>query len=431
MRRAVGIALLAGVLHTGALAGQAVPQGSQADRVDLGYRRTPTLRFDPFRHLMIPHWGFVMSFGARGANTALNLSDLGALLKIDSDDELLAGDAIDVLGLIPRGTGLAFSAQGEGGFYLGGPLPGGLAIGFSVQARGFGAAQFDDDAVALLRDGNGARQEFSLGDSRGSGLASADYGAHLLLRLGPVYSVDGPRITLGAGARIVRPVAFARARSLLDNGGRVLVTGDSLVANIQIQSLHTPIDGFDAGTAFGDRGSGLAADFLVRLEWPTNGIALEAMVANLGSVTIDGVERRTANISVATTLLDSLINVLDTADLAIQDTLTLDLTLPRVVRFSASAWANSILQVDVAATLPTGGEFPAPLAVDIGTTWRFIRTLPLRAGVILGDNQGVGFSGGFAIEGRVLFLQVSGQSLGGLFKHATGAGGRFELGLFF
>jgi len=431
VRRVVGIALLAGVLHTGTLAGQAVPEGSQAGRVDLGYRRTPTLRLDPFRYLTIPHWGFVMSFGARGANTALNLSDVGALLKIDSDDEILVGDAIDVLGLIPRGRGLAFSAQGEGGLYLGGPLPGGLAIGFSVQGRGFGAAEFDDDAVALLRDGNGARQEFSLGNSRGSGLVTADYGGHLLLRMGPVYSVDGPRITLGAGARIVRPIAFASGRSLLDNGGRVLVSGDSIVANIQIESMYTPIDVFDPGTAFGDRGSGLAADFLVRFEWPTNGIALEAMVANLGSVTIERVERRTLNLSVATTLLDSVINVLDTASLVIQDTLDLDITLPRVVRFSASAWANAILQVDLAATLPTGGDFPAPLAVDIGTTWRFIRSFPLRAGVILGDNQGVGFSGGFAIESRVLFLQASGQSLGGLFKHATGVGGRFELGFFF
>ncbi len=175
----------------------------------------------------------------------------------------------------------------------------------------------------------------------------------------------------------------------------------------------------------------MAADFLIRFEWPTNGIALEAMVANLGSVTIEGVERRTLDFSVATTLLDGLIDELDATDLEIQDTLDLNITLPRVVRFSASAWANAILQVDVAATLPTGGEFPAPIAVDIGTTWRFIRALPLRAGVVLGDNQGVGFSGGFAIESRVLFLQASGQSLGGLFKHATGVAGRFELGFFF
>ena len=106
-------------------------------------------------------------------------------------------------------------------------------------------------------------------------------------------------------------------------------------------------------------------------------------------------------------------------------------TLPRLVRFTASSWANRILQIDLSATMPVTGDFESPLGVDIGTTWRFIRTLPLRAGVVLGGSQGIGYTGGIAIEGRNMFLQIAAQSLGGFLKSATGAGARLELGLFF
>lgn len=421
--------LLAGL--AGAAHGQAVPERSQGARVDFGHRRTPTLRVDPFRHVMIPHWGFVFSVGARGVNNVLNFRDIGALIKIDDEDSILVGDVLDVLGLVPRGRGIAGAAEGEGGFYLGGPLAGGLAIGLSAKGRGYGAFELDDDAIALLRDGNGARQEFTLGDSRGAGIASMEFGVHAVLRIGPVYSADGPRITLGAGARQVRPVVYGRVRSTIENGGRIAVTGDSIIAKIELESFYTPIDEFEASTAFGDRGSGIVADFLVRVEWPTNGLALEAMVANLGSVTVERVERRIFQLDVATTLLDSVIQALEDAEFVIRDTIDLDVTLPRIVRFGASVWANRILQLDISATLPVGGDFPRPFAVDVGSTWRFVRTLPLRVGLVLGDNQGVGFSGGIAIEGRTIFLQIAGQSLGGLFKQASGVAGRFELGLFF
>lgn len=85
----------------------------------------------------------------------------------------------------------------------------------------------------------------------------------------------------------------------------------------------------------------------------------------------------------------------------------------------------------MAATLPVSGDFETPLTIDLGTTWRFIRTLPLRAGLILGGHQGLGYSGGIAIEGRNVFLQVAGQSLGGFFKNAKGAGARVDFGIFF
>jgi hypothetical protein len=107
------------------------------------------------------------------------------------------------------------------------------------------------------------------------------------------------------------------------------------------------------------------------------------------------------------------------------------LTLPRTIRFTASAWASRILQIDVSATAPITGDFAAPLAVDLGTTWRFVRVLPIRAGLVLGGRQGIGYTGGFAVEGRTMFFELMGQTLGGLFDKATGTGGRMELGFFF
>ena len=83
------------------------------------------------------------------------------------------------------------------------------------------------------------------------------------------------------------------------------------------------------------------------------------------------------------------------------------------------------------ATAPVNGEFAAPLAVDLGTTWRFLRHFPLRAGVVLGGHQGIGYRGGFALESRNLLFQVAGQSLGGLFRDAKGLGARFDLGFSF
>jgi len=126
-----------------------------------------------------------------------------------------------------------------------------------------------------------------------------------------------------------------------------------------------------------------------------------------------------------------VVDVLDTLDLQIQDTAAVEVTLPRLVRVAASAWANRILQLDLAATMPITGEFASPLSVDVGTTWRLVNAIPLRLGLVLGGHQGVGYNAGFAVEGRSFLFRVAGESLGGLFREATGAGGRFELGVFF
>jgi hypothetical protein len=411
------------------LAAQAVPEGSQASKVDAGYRRTPTFRVDPFRHAMIPHWGLVFSGGAAGENNTLNLADARAAIYLADKDSLLAGDVLDILGLIPDGKGLKGSALGEGGVYLGGPFGSHFSLGFSAQGRGYGSFQLDDNLVALLRDGNGARQDFSVGNSKGAGLATAEGGAHAVLRFGPMGSEDGANLSLGFGARYIRPVAFARAGLQVGNSGVIRITGDSIKADVAVAFAHTP-EPFDS--TFKNGKASIAGDFLVRLAWPTSGFALEAMVANVGNVTIHHVETENKRFKVETTNFQEVKDSLDSFDsTSVKTTGDLQIKLPRIVRFTASSWANRILQIDVSATLPVHGDFESPLAVDVGTTWRFVRTLPLRAGVVLGGDQGIGFTGGLAVEGRNMYLQLMGQSLGGLFRNATGGGARFELGTFF
>ena len=406
---------------------QTIPEGAQAMKVQPAYRRTPSFRIDPFRHVQIPHWGFVVSVGATGGNNTLNASDLGAVMFLSDRDSLTISSIIDAMGLIPRGSGLSVFAQGEGGFYLGGPF--GSHVSFGVQARGtgYGAAQLDDGAVALLRDGNGSQTSFSLGSTGGIGLATAEAGAHTVIRLGPMGSVDGVKVNFGFGMRYLRPAAFARVRSLIANGGTIKVAGDTIQANISVAREFTkdPLE-----TVKGK--NGWATDLLLRLEWPTSGLALEAMVANIGSVNVEHVEYATVGLNVNTSNLQEVMDSLDAVDFVVRNAdTTISLTLPRVVRFGASAWANRILQIDLSTTMKVTGDFESPLAVDVGTTWRFIRTLPLRVGMSIGGVEGIGFSGGLAIEGRNMFFQVGAQTLGGFMRNAKGAGARLELGLFF
>lgn len=444
--------LMVAATVAGPAAAQTIPEGSQASKVEPAYRRTPSFRNDPFRHVAIPHWGFVASLGASAANNTLNASDLGALIFLSDEGNnpggLLLGDAFDMLGLIPQGSGLRGSLQGEGGFYLGGPFGGRVSIGFSARGAGYGSFLLDDQAVSLLRDGNGALQNFSLGSSSGVGLATAEGGAHAVLRFGPFGSPDGLKLSLGFGGRYLRPIFYYNMRSQMAGGGTVRVTGDSIIANVALEQFGTwhtvrTCTGpgntncsseleFDINQTV--KGSGKAADFLIRFEWPTSGLAFEALVANIGSINVPGVERSTATFQVATNNVSAVADSIDAARFQIAPTdssTTINLTLPRIVRFTGSAWANRILQIDLSGTLPVSGTFDSPLGVDIVTTWRFIRTLPLRAGVVLGGSQGIGYTGGIAIEGRNMFFQLAGQSLGGFMRSATGAGMRLELGLFF
>ena len=311
----------ASVLMGADLTAQTIPEGSQASRIDLGYLRTPHFRVDPFRHVFIPHWGFVTSFGASGQNNALNFQDVRALIFLSDEDNnpdgLLYGDVLDVLGLIPRGTGLALDAQAESGVYLGGPFGRNFSLGLTAQARAYAGMKVDDDFAALLRDGNGARQDFTIGDSRVDALVTSEYGGHVLIRTNPLGSVDGAMLTFGIGGRYVIPHFYARGASSIDNGGTIQISGQGVSANVALEKL-VAIPGNVGGweeAEFEDmisrKGKGIAADFLVRAVWPTSGLSLEAMIANVGKLTIWNVEESDWSVNVQTTDLQEVMDSLD------------------------------------------------------------------------------------------------------------------------
>ncbi len=422
MRRVATLLVLAAALPAARLEPQAVPEGSQAARVQPAYRRTPHLRIDPFRHVMIPHWGLVISAGALFVNNALSAQDVRAIIYLEDNDQILIGDVIDAFGLIPAGEGLQFQGRGAAGAHLGGPFGRHLSIGFSGQVREYGAAQASEDAVTFFRDGNATQQNFSLAETQGTSLTTGEFGAHAVIRFGPLSSEDGAVVSLGFGGRYVRPLFYAHTE--MGSGSRAVVTGDSIFADVEVTTLSTPDFLLQSG-------AGVVGDFLVRLEWPTAGFAVEAMAANLGKVSVEGVERRTRSVNLATTSVLEVQDSLDASDFLLVGTENINVTLPRIVRFGVSGWANRILQLDASVTMPVSGEFDHSLIVDLGSTWRLLRTVPLRLGVVMAGHHRLGYTGGIAIEARNLFFQVAGASLGGLFQNATGVAARLELGFFF
>lgn len=441
MKRALSVATILTAVAGAALVGQSVPDDAPALRVPPGFRRPATIGFDPFRYVSMPKWGLVITTGAAGGNNALNLEDLGAITYLYDRDEFRAGEIVDALTLIPEGQGLLGSGQVEGGAYLGVSLGRRLTVGVSASGHAYARFVVDDDAVALLRDGNGARQDFSLGQSDGTLISTGDVGLHSVFRTGPLGSSDGMDLQLGFGLRYVRPAMYARARSALDNGGVLRVTGDSIQANLAVELVSTiPTDDAtdDAWSNIrsrlgGDFGGGsMAMDLMVRAEWPTAGFALEGMLVNVGgSVDFMAAARRVDTLMVQTTSIDDVREELDLLDFDVRDSVDVSVGLPRIWRLTASSWANRILQIDLSAFGTAGGDLTMPFTVDVGTTWRLVRQLPLRAGVVVGGQQGIGYTGGFGFETSNMLFRVSGQSLGGWFRTATGFGGRVDFGLFF
>lgn len=430
MKRALVVLGVLALTGAPAVHGQAVPETAQARQLNPSMRRWPHAGVDPFRHVFWPRWGLALQVGAMGGNNTLNAEDIGALIflsdSLNNPDGILLGDIIDAFGLVPPGQSVSGIAAAEGGAYLGGPFGGSLSIGLSAQGRGYGTFHVDDDAVRFFRDGNIVNQQFLIGETDGTALATAEGGAHVLIHAGPLDTPDGPIVTLGFGGRLVRPIVYGRGA--IETNSSVAVTDSSIAASVTAD-LWQPSDVDDP--LF--KGSGaLMADFLVRFAWPTSGFALEAMVANVGGkLTVDDLLHRQLTFDVNTS---SLAEVNDSLDAAAFDTVgveSVEVSLPRVVRFSASGWANRILQLDIAATMPVTGEFEQPLLVELGSTWRLLNSFPLRAGVVVGGSQGIGYTGGFGLETNNLLFRLTGSSLGGLFRSAKGAAGRFELGFFF
>ncbi len=414
-------ACAAGLGATSEAAAQAVAPTSPAASVPLDYRRNPSFRNDPFRQLFMPGWGVMFSGGLTAENSALQVRDLQRFALDDRDAEVI-NNVVNALEAVPSGSPVVGNAQGEGGLYLGGPLSRFLTVGVSAQGRAYSAFRASEDAVVLVRDGLGGQTDFTIGDTRGSALATSEFGLHALLRFGALESMDGVQLNLGFGGRYVRPLAYGRGQSLIDS--RLAIIGDSVAANVLAERAVTPHVGMD-------QGSGVVGDLLLRVVWPGSGFALEGMVANVGRVTIGRVERQTLEFFLQTTNLSEVNDSLSTLGFQVQDTVAMDVTLPRIVRFAGSAWANAVLQLDAGATLPIEGEFDYPLAVDVMSTWRFVPVLPLRFGVVLGGHQGFGYTAGTGVESRHFLLRLSAASLGGLFGDARGVSGRFDLGLFF
>lgn len=392
--------------------------------VQPAYRRTPHFGLDPFRYVLVPHWGLILSSGASAQNNAVNASDVGALMFLGREDSLTVETAIDALGLVPQGKGLLGLVQGGATVHLGGPFGRRFGLGFSARAHAYGSFHLDDAAVALLRDGNASRQDFSLGQSRGAGLATAEGGVHAVLRLGATGDQPGLRVIVGLGARYIKPLGYGRGGSAISNGGTIRITGDSIAAHVRAEAQSTP----DAPDM---TGSGVASDFLLRLELPRRGLALEAMLANVGTVKIQGVERRLATFNVATTRIEEVTDSLDAVEFTVQDTSDVTVTLPRVLRLAVSTWVLPLLQLDAALTTKVTGQFAAPQLFEAGATLRLIRPIPLRVGYVSAGEYGSGLTGGIGIEGRVLYLEISGATLGGSFETARGAAGRVEFGFFF
>ena len=437
-------AALAVVAVAPALSAQAVPEASQANKIPIGYRRAPLFDVDPFRNVMIPKWGLVVTVGGSGRNNTLNLSDIGAINYLTSDDNLRAGDVIDALTLVPEGEGIQGFSTAESGAYIGLSLGERFMLGISAAGRAYGVFQLDDDAVALLRDGNAARQDFSLGNSGATALSTGELGAHSLFRTGAIGSPDGVQLAFGVGLRYLRTAAYFDARSVIANGGTVRVTGDSVSANLAFEINSTLPLGGDGptGGVFNDimnrvtgssGGTGsFMGDLLVRAEWPTSGFALEGMMINLGaSLSVNDVARRTDTLFVQTTQLDDFREELDDLNFDVRDTVDLKVSIPRIWRVTATSWANTILQLDGALSGSWGGDFDMPVEVAVNTTWRLIRHVPLRAGVVLGGRQGIGYQGGLALESQNFLFRMSAQSLGGWMSNATGVGARLDLGFFF
>ena len=425
-------------------------------RVQPAYRRTPHFGLDPFRNVLVPHWGLVLGVNASAANNAVNSSDIGALILLGDNDSLTAETGIDALGLVPRGAGLLGLLQAGGSLHLGGPFGGRFGLGLSAQGHAYGSFHLDDNIAALLRDGNGARQDFSLGRTRGAGLATIEGGAHAVLRFGATRNERGLRVILGVGARFLKPLAYASGRSVISDSGVIRLTGDSIAVSAHAESQFTYQTQDDPMSV---KGSGVANDFMLRLELPWTGVSLEAMLANVGSVKIQGVERRSlvwSNVRAASVqqfrdvvmYRDSSFSpnpsrpgVVDTSwswklrpeyDFQVRDTAEVKVTLPRVLRLAASAWVLPMLQLDAAYTAEVTGDFAMPAVFEAGATLRLLRWIPLRIGIIdAGSDYGSGLTGGFGLETRVLYLTVTGATYGGSFKTARGAGGRLEFGLFF
>lgn len=422
---AAGLLLGVGVAAQSVAARPAAAQQGEDGSVEDLYRRTPLIGGDPFAALTVGRRSVSLSTRATGENNSLGLNDLGAILLLAERDSLRPTDALDALGLVPRGDGLTGYGTGEVRLRLGLPVGRRVTVGVGLQGRGYGSFRIDDDAVALLRDGNATRSEFTLGRTRGDGLVTAEAGVHAVW--GAAHSDDrsSPRLILGAGVRYVEPLFYGRALSVLEDVDPILVSGDSVRAHITLATARSPSVG-------STHGSGWLGDLMARLEWPSPGVAFEAMLQDLGWVSLDRLVLRSQEVDLATTRLDDVVDVVDSLSLTVRDTVTADVSPPALVGFTASVWSWAPVQFDGRLLVPVGGDFdrPPPIA-ELLATWRPLRRLPLRSGVRLGGRGGVGVRLGLGWEAARFYVRGSAVSTGGFAGGARGVAAGLDVGLWF
>lgn len=415
--RSAGLVLAA----LGALAG--APAAAQQLPSD-AYRRSPFVADDPFWPLMGSRAGLVVSGRGAASNNALDFEALGALVFLADRDSLRAVDALDALGLVPKGEGLGGEGDAEGTLRVAVPLGRRLSVGLSAGPRAWSSALVDEAAVALLRDGNAARSDFGLGRTRGEVLVAAEAGVHFTWRAGRILGGGGPEVTFGAGGRRVRPLYYAGFRSLLEDRGAILVSPDTIRARISVATLETP--------SVKLQGDGYLVDGLVRAVWPASRFALEVSVTGLGSTTVEGVVRRGEEVDLATTRLDEVVDVVDGLALRVRDTVDVTLSPPAEIGLTASTWWVPGLQLDARLSVPAGGEFARPPpAVELLSTLRPVRAWPLRAGIRVGGHGDLGYRVGTGWEGRRFLARLSAGSTGGLFGRSRGLSTRISLGVWF
>lgn len=399
------------------------PDARAQDPADL-YRRSPLVGGDPFAGLTEQRSSLSLKLGASGENSALGLNDLGAILFLAERDSLRPTDALDALGLVPRGHGLTGYGAGEIRLRAGLLVARAVTVGVGLQGRGYGSFRIDDDAVALLRDGNDTRSEFTLGRTRGDGLVTAEAGVHAVWRAVATEDGSRPRLTIGAGIRYVEPLFYGRALSVLEDVDPILVSGDSVRAHIELTTARSP--------SVGAQGSGWLGDLMARIEWPSAGAALEATVQDFGRVHVDGLVLRSEEVDLATTRLDDVVDVVDSLSLTVRDTVAATVSPPVLVGLTASVWAWAPVQLDGRLLLPVGGDFDRPPATaELLATWRPVRRLPLRTGVRLGGRGGVGVRLGLGWETSRFFVRGSAVSNGGFAGNARGLAAGFETGVWF
>lgn len=382
-------------------------------------RNRAATRFTPFADLERGRWGLAISAGAVASDNALSIGDALALKVLIDNDSLLLSDALNALQLIPGGHGLEVNADGGGRVFLGGPLGQRLALGLSSGVRGYARGVLDENVVAFLRDGNAAHPTAELGTSMGEALAVLEHGVHVTFRLS-----GGPRasggLTMGAGARYLKPVFHARAGSSIARSV-LRVGGDSVTADVGIEAL--------VSSRARPGGSGVSYDAF--LGWDLPGTAIEVSVGTATTLSVEGSERRTARFRVRTTSLEEVSDSIDATDFDVTDTLATTVHVPTMVRGRILwRWDRTFgAEFGVAAAL--GGPFESPAIFDVAGVIRLIPGIPITIGAELGARNQPSYYARTGILTTHFQLEFGASGLGTIGDGARGAGGQVRLGIFF